>query len=110
VFVFAKKLPAGVKAPPPPTEPVVIDQQGCKFVPQAMVFRVGQPLLMKNSDPVSHNVRTKGLTTPINQIQGLTRTESGQVRGRSGCHWHVRHPCLDAGLAFSAGSSLCGAA
>ena len=68
VFVFAKKLPAGVKAPPPPTDPIVLDQQGCRFVPQAMVFRAGQPLLMKNSDSVSHNVRTTALSMAINQI------------------------------------------
>jgi hypothetical protein len=68
VFVYAKKVPSGVEVPPVPTEPVVIDQVACRFVPQAMVFRVGQPLLMKNSDPVSHNVRTAGFTQQINQI------------------------------------------
>jgi hypothetical protein len=68
VFVYAKKVPEGVEVPPAPTEPVVMDQLGCRFVPQAMVFRVGQPLLMKNSDPVSHNVRTNGFTQQINQI------------------------------------------
>ena len=68
VFVYAKKVPSGVEVPPAPTEPVVIDQLACRFIPQAMVFRVGQPLLMKNSDPVSHNVRTAGFTQQINQI------------------------------------------
>jgi len=68
VFVFAKKLAAGVKAPPAPTEPAVLDQQGCRFVPQAMVLRAGQPLLMKNSDPVAHNVRTSAIAMSINQI------------------------------------------
>ena len=68
VFVFAKKLPAGIEVPPAPTDPVAMDQQGCRFIPQALVFRVGQPLLMKNSDPVSHNVRTAGFTQQINQI------------------------------------------
>jgi hypothetical protein len=68
VFVFAKKVPAGVEVPPPPTEPAAMDQVNCRFVPQAMVFRVGQPLLMKNSDPVAHNVRANGLTQTINQI------------------------------------------
>lgn len=68
VFVFAKRLPAGVTAPPPPSEPVELDQKGCRFVPQAMVFRAGQPLLMKNSDPVSHNVRTSAIAMSINQI------------------------------------------
>lgn len=68
VFVYAKKIPSGIDVPPPPSEPVEIDQVNCRFVPQAMVFRVGQPLLMKNSDPVSHNVRTAGFTQSINQI------------------------------------------
>lgn len=68
VFVYAKKVPSGVEVPPAPTEPAVMDQHGCRFVPQAMVFRVGQPLLMKNSDPVAHNVRASGFTQQINQI------------------------------------------
>lgn len=68
VFVYAKKVPAGIEVPPAPAEPAVMDQQNCRFIPQAMVFRVGQPLLMKNSDPVSHNVRTAGFTQQINQI------------------------------------------
>ncbi|HVJ84608.1 MAG TPA: hypothetical protein VM452_03130 [Caulifigura sp.] len=54
VFIYLKKVPGG-EIPPPPTEPGVIDQIGCKFVPHAAVFRVGQPLLFKNDDPVAHN-------------------------------------------------------
>lgn len=80
VFVYAKRLPPGVKAPPPPTEPAVLDQLGCRFIPQAMVFQVGQPLQMKNSDPVSHNVRTSGLTTPINQILSPNNQEGIEVQ------------------------------
>jgi hypothetical protein len=104
VFVFAKKLPAGVKAPPPPTEPVELDQKGCRSLPQALVFRVGQPLLMKNSDPVAHNVRTASLTMPINQIvppsntkvieQKYTRPERMPVQTKCDIHawmlgWHL---------------------
>jgi hypothetical protein len=68
VFVYAKRLPDGVKAPPVPTESAVMDQMGCRFIPQAFVFRVDQTLQLKNSDPVTHNVRTAGRSMQINQI------------------------------------------
>lgn len=109
VFIFAKKMPAGVMPPPPPTEPAVIDQIGCRFVPQAMVLRVGQPLVLKNSDPVSHNVRTASLSMPLNQIiapnntTGITvsyaRPERMPVQTKCDIHawmlaWHfpIDHP------------------
>jgi len=68
VFVFAKKVPSGVDVPPPPGEPAKLDQDHCRFTPQALIFRAGQPLLMLNSDPVSHNVRTAALSMQINKI------------------------------------------
>lgn len=36
-------------------EPVVVDNKGCEFHPHATLVRNGQPLLIKNSDPVGHN-------------------------------------------------------
>jgi plastocyanin len=55
VFVYLKKAP-NIELPPASTEPVVVDQQGCKFVPHAAIVRVGQTLRMINSDPAAHNV------------------------------------------------------
>ncbi|QDT56728.1 hypothetical protein Pan44_47880 [Caulifigura coniformis] len=54
VFIYLKKVPGG-EVPPAPAEPISIDQQGCRFLPHAVICRVGQPLNFKNSDPVAHN-------------------------------------------------------
>jgi plastocyanin len=66
VFVFLAKVP-NVDVPPAPSDPVVIDQHGCKFVPHASIIRVGQPLKMLNSDPVAHNVKLVGFAMSFNQ-------------------------------------------
>jgi hypothetical protein len=39
-----------------PTDPAVLDQQGCMYVPRVLAFRTHQPLDIKNTDPVTHNV------------------------------------------------------
>ena len=40
----------------PVKDPVVLDQHGCMFSPRALGVRAGQPLDLRNSDKVSHNV------------------------------------------------------
>jgi plastocyanin len=49
---------------PIPTEPVVLDQDKCRYIPRVVGVRVGQPLQVRNSDPLLHNVRSNGV---INQ-------------------------------------------
>jgi hypothetical protein len=41
----------GASAPP-----VVLDQKGCLYVPQILAVQTDQKILVKNSDPVMHNV------------------------------------------------------
>ncbi len=48
-------LPAG-KTYPPPAQPLVMDQQGCQYVPHVMGIMVGQQFKVLNSDGVLHNV------------------------------------------------------
>jgi hypothetical protein len=36
-------------------EPVVLDNKGCQFFPHVTLVRVGQKLIVKNSDPTGHN-------------------------------------------------------
>ena len=36
--------------------PLVLDQKGCEYVPYVAAIQTGQKILVKNSDPVLHNV------------------------------------------------------
>jgi hypothetical protein len=57
VFVSVKSgLPAGGKYTAP-TTPVTIDQSGCLYHPRVLALMVGQPLEIKNSDAVLHNIK-----------------------------------------------------
>lgn len=49
-----------------PTTPLIIDQEGCEYVPYVAAAQVGQPIHVKNSDPFLHNVHTLP-TVPGNQ-------------------------------------------
>ena len=63
VFVYVKDG-LGNYAFPLPTEPVLLDQDKCRYTPHVLGVRVGQPLQIRNSDPLLHNVRSNGV---INQ-------------------------------------------
>jgi len=41
---------------PVPTTPAVMDQKGCQYIPHVQTVGVKQPLTIKNSDDVNHNV------------------------------------------------------
>lgn len=55
VFVYVKQGLEG-KRFAVPTEPVVIDQRACKYVPHVVGMMAGQKLRVLNSDSTSHNV------------------------------------------------------
>ena len=44
------------KSTGPSQPPAVLDQKGCEYLPYVMAVQTGQKLLVKNSDPVLHNV------------------------------------------------------
>lgn len=52
------ELPSIAGQHPPPNEPTVLDQQRSVFEPRVQGIRVGQELVMKNSDPFIHNIRS----------------------------------------------------
>ena len=63
VFVYVKDG-LGSFGFPIPSEPVVLDQDKCRYTPRVVGVRVGQALQVRNSDPLLHNVRSNGV---INQ-------------------------------------------
>ncbi|MGB7156726.1 MAG: c-type cytochrome [Tepidisphaeraceae bacterium] len=42
----------------PLTTPAVLDQKGCMYQPHVLAAQVGQPFVIKNSDPFLHNVHS----------------------------------------------------
>jgi len=56
VFVELARGLRGYDPPPPPEEPVRLDQQGCMYSPRVVAVRVGQRLEVHNADPLNHNV------------------------------------------------------
>ncbi|MFQ5688918.1 MAG: carboxypeptidase regulatory-like domain-containing protein [Gemmatimonadota bacterium] len=57
VFVYVKEGLSG--SFPPPEESVEIDQAGCRYHPHVLGVQTGQTLLIKNDDPVLHNINTQ---------------------------------------------------
>jgi plastocyanin len=56
VFVFIKDDIGSQYAFDVPTEPVKLDQKGCRYVPHVLGLRATQPLEVVNSDNTLHNV------------------------------------------------------
>jgi plastocyanin len=79
VFVYVKD---GLTAYgfPIPTAPVVLDQDTCRYTPRVIGVRVGQPLEIRNSDPLLHNVRSNSvINQPFNKstpIAGVSFTQT----------------------------------
>jgi len=64
---------AATRGYPVPDEPVILDQVGCRYEPHVFTIRVGQTLLIRNSDPFFHNVNNP--ETGIN----LSMPNTGEV-------------------------------
>ena len=81
VFVYVKGgLPAGATYTAP-TTPVVIDQDGCLYHPRVFGVMANQPIEIRNSDPVLHNIKavpTKNRGFNISQpTEGMKTTRDG---------------------------------
>lgn len=72
VFVYVKEgLPQGSFAVP--TEPVVLDQKGCRYNPHMLGIMAGQPLKITNTDTADHNIHDMPSNNPpFNESQSPT--------------------------------------
>ena len=57
--------------------PAVLDQKGCEYVPQIFAIQTNQKLIVKNSDPVLHNIHTTPLSTSGNKEENKPQTAQG---------------------------------
>jgi plastocyanin len=57
-----------------PTEPVKLDQQGCRYFPHVFGIRAGQPLEISNNDQTLHNVHA---LTSVNQEFNIGQAMAG---------------------------------
>ncbi|HET9838938.1 MAG TPA: carboxypeptidase regulatory-like domain-containing protein, partial [Candidatus Angelobacter sp.] len=64
VFVYIKEgVPQGTFAVP--TEPAVLDQRGCRYVPHVLGIMTGQQLKILNSDKADHNIHSMSSNNPM---------------------------------------------
>jgi len=56
--------------------PAVIDQKGCEYQPYVLAVQTGQKILVKNSDPVLHNIHPTP-TAPGNKEENKAQMPNG---------------------------------
>jgi plastocyanin len=55
--------------------PVVMDQKGCEYIPQIIAVQTGQKIVVKNSDPLLHNIHA------IPTVTGNAEENKAQMPG-----------------------------
>lgn len=76
VFVYVKEGLAG-KSFPVSEKPGVLDQVNCEYTPYVLGLQTNQKLLVKNSDPLLHNVHPTPLS-PGNKESNLAQLPKGK--------------------------------
>ena len=99
VVVFVRKA-SRVKNPVS-SEPLVFDQKNCEFLSPVFAARVGQPVDVRNSDPIGHNTNISG--TSFNQLipagEGTVYTPAGETGMPTSVTCNI-HPWMKAYAVF----------
>lgn len=70
VFVYLKGGPTDKFSFPTPSDPVVLDQQGCRYHPRVLGIQTNQTFKVTNSDSTTHNIHPSPKTNQEwNQMQ-----------------------------------------
>jgi hypothetical protein len=77
VFVYVKEGLEGTF--PVPADPVVLDQDGCRYHPHVLGIQVGQTLLVRNSDPTLHNINAQ---PSVNRGFNISQPQAGMESRR----------------------------
>jgi hypothetical protein len=64
-------------APPPTTQPAVLDQINCNYSPHVIAMQAGQTLRVHNSDDAPHNIR---MGSAINPQISFGQRNKGDIR------------------------------
>lgn len=57
--------------------PAVLDQKGCEYTPSIFAVQTGQKIVVKNSDPVAHNVHYDPETGSKNEFMNQLQVPNG---------------------------------
>jgi hypothetical protein len=95
VFVYLKEGVTRQNAGPDKTQPVVLDQRGCVYIPHVWGVRVNQPFTILNSDPTLHNVHSLakintnfnvGMATPGQKTEKIFSKAEVMIRIKCDVH------------------------
>ncbi|HEX4000768.1 MAG TPA: hypothetical protein VHX65_19625 [Pirellulales bacterium] len=68
VWLREKKVAVNPEYKKSDADKVTLDNLNCHFIPHVIGLRVGQTLVIKNSDPIAHNTKIDGLNTQVNPL------------------------------------------
>ena len=103
VFVYLKGGAADKNSFPVPSDPAVLDQQGCRYHPRTLGVMTDQKFEVRNSDPTTHNVHPSPKVNPEwNQSQPQGAPPIDQVFKRKEVIIPIKcnqHPWMKANVA-----------
>jgi plastocyanin len=95
LFVRTTKIPINDEYKKTAADKIELDNHFCRFQPHVLGIRVGQTLLIKNSDPVAHNTKIDGESLQFNQLipvgtsQALSIDSPEQQPAQVACSIHA---------------------
>jgi plastocyanin len=81
IYVTTRKIPINKSFDKSATDSIVLDNKGCRFEPHVQKVRVGQTLVVKNSDPVAHNTNIAGRNIQANPLIASGATAEFPIAG-----------------------------